>query len=252
VLINADTIGMAVDKNTGTLAWTTGRPEAKIPARFGSNASPVVGKLNGKDCAFFYGSSALIAVDLATGKTLWTYFYSVEEWHIVPDPIVFDNKIFLQMCTKSSMLDCSGAEPSVIWEGKWLVNLMYNAVLVDGYLYGSDLPDGSATDYDWAGERKLQFPFCCVNAKTGDILWKTSFAGGVSLIAANGNLVLLDLDGTLRVVQATPEKFIELAAADVLQGAKRPRTFPTPPVLCGGRIYCRNFAGDLVCIDVSK
>jgi hypothetical protein len=33
-------------------------------------------------------------------------------------------------------------------------------------------------------------------------------------------------------------------------GAKKARVFPTPPVLCGGRIYCRNYAGDLVCIDM--
>jgi hypothetical protein len=33
---------------------------------------------------------------------------------------------------------------------------------------------------------------------------------------------------------------------------RRPRVFATPPVLCDGKIYCRSYAGDLVCIDVSK
>jgi len=44
----------------------------------------------------------------------------------------------------------------------------------------------------------------------------------------------------------------EISSADVLDGEKKPRNFWTPPVLCNGRIYCRNYAGDLVCIDVSK
>jgi outer membrane protein assembly factor BamB len=256
VLINADTIGMAVDKTTGDLAWTTAMPKAQIPSRFGSQASPVVGSLNGATCAFFYGSSALIAVDLATAKTLWTYFYSPEEWHIVTDPLVFNNKTFLQMCTKCTLLDCSGAEPSVIWvRNVWesgLSNYLYTAVLVDGYLYGSDLPDGTAVNYFWDDWRKLQVPFRCLDWTTGNIKWTATFAGGASLIAADGKLIILDLDGTLRIAKASPAGYTELAAADVLKGAKKTRVFPTPPVLYGGRIYCRNYAGDLVCVDVSK
>ncbi len=81
---------------------------------------------------------------------------------------------------------------------------------------------------------------------------ETKIAGGVSLIAADGKLIMLELDGTLRIAKASPVSYEELATADVLQGAKRPRLFPIHPVLCNGRIYCRNYAGDLVCIDVSK
>ena len=58
--------------------------------------------------------------------------------------------------------------------------------------------------------------------------------------------------GTLRIAEATPSSYRELSSADVLGGEKRPRIFATPPVLCNGKIYCRNRAGDLVCIDVSK
>jgi hypothetical protein len=54
----------------------------------------------------------------------------------------------------------------------------------------------------------------------------------------------------LHIVEASPAGYRELSSADVLGGANRPRQFAVPPVLCGGRIYCRNYAGDLVCIDV--
>ena len=53
-------------------------------------------------------------------------------------------------------------------------------------------------------------------------------------------------------VTAIPEGFKVIASCDVLQGEKKPRVFWTPPVLCNAKIYCRNFAGDLVCIDVSN
>lgn len=40
--------------------------------------------------------------------------------------------------------------------------------------------------------------------------------------------------------------------ANVFGGANKPRRFMTPPVLYGGRIYCRNYAGDPLCIDARK
>jgi outer membrane protein assembly factor BamB len=74
----------------------------------------------------------------------------------------------------------------------------------------------------------------------------------VSLLVADGKLLLLEINGTLHIGEGTPAGYRELSAADVLAGDNRSRLFCTPPVLCGGRIYCRNYAGDLVCIEVSK
>ncbi|MBA7524890.1 hypothetical protein ES705_17035 [subsurface metagenome] len=37
-----------------------------------------------------------------------------------------------------------------------------------------------------------------------------------------------------------------------IRGERKLRQFLTPPVLYKGKIYCRNYAGDLICIDVSK
>jgi hypothetical protein len=74
----------------------------------------------------------------------------------------------------------------------------------------------------------------------------------ISLMAADGKLIILEADGTLRIAEATPTGYKEISSGDVLEGERKLRQFWTPPVLCNGKIYCRNFAGDLVCIDVSK
>ena len=73
-----------------------------------------------------------------------------------------------------------------------------------------------------------------------------------TLAAANGILLVLDDEGTLYAAEASPEGFKEITRCDVLLGSTTPRRFWTPPVLCNAKIYCRNFGGDLVCIDVSK
>jgi len=58
--------------------------------------------------------------------------------------------------------------------------------------------------------------------------------------------------GTLYIAEASPEGYKELSECDVFGGKRKQRKFWTPPVLCDGRIYCRNYAGELLCIDVSR
>jgi hypothetical protein len=74
-----------------------------------------------------------------------------------------------------------------------------------------------------------------------------------SVTAADGKLIILEENGTLRIAEANPQSYKEISSCDVLGGEKKlGGWFYTPPVLYKGKIYCRNYAGDLICIDVSK
>jgi hypothetical protein len=46
--------------------------------------------------------------------------------------------------------------------------------------------------------------------------------------------------------------YSELSRAELPKSSKIKEIFATPPALYQGRIYCRNWSGDLVCIDVSN
>jgi outer membrane protein assembly factor BamB len=70
--------------------------------------------------------------------------------------------------------------------------------------------------------------------------------GTGSLMIADGKLIILGEKGTLVIAEASPEGFKELASAKILTGKCW-----TVPVLANGRIYARNAAGQLVCLDVS-
>jgi hypothetical protein len=74
----------------------------------------------------------------------------------------------------------------------------------------------------------------------------------VSLTASDDKLIMLEMNGTLHIAEASSSMYTELSSADVMDGEDKRRIFATPPVLYGGKIYCRNFYGDLVCIDVRK
>jgi outer membrane protein assembly factor BamB len=71
-------------------------------------------------------------------------------------------------------------------------------------------------------------------------------------MAADGKLIVLNEKGMLYTAEASPSGFSPISKCDVLMGENTIRRFWTPPVLYKGRIYCRNYAGELICIDVSK
>lgn len=71
-------------------------------------------------------------------------------------------------------------------------------------------------------------------------------------MAADGKLIILTDLGGLYVAKATPTGYTEISGCDVYNGEKKIRKFWTPPVLRNGRIYCRDWSGDIVCIDVSN
>jgi hypothetical protein len=55
---------------------------------------------------------------------------------------------------------------------------------------------------------------------------------------------------TLVLAKADPAGYEEVSRCDVLAGGKKMRQFWAAPVLCNGRLYCRSFAGGLVCSDM--
>jgi outer membrane protein assembly factor BamB len=85
----------------------------------------------------------------------------------------------------------------------------------------------------------------CIDPRTGGPKW-TQGGGFENLTAAGGKLITIDGGGTLKVIEADPAGYKELAKASVLQGG----TKWTAPILANGAIYCRNSGGSLVCVDV--
>jgi hypothetical protein len=69
----------------------------------------------------------------------------------------------------------------------------------------------------------------------------------VCISAAKDKLLILTDSGMLHIAEASPESYKGISRAQVLEGKCW-----TPPLLSGGRIYCRDGMGDVVCIDVRK
>ena len=85
----------------------------------------------------------------------------------------------------------------------------------------------------------------CLDLANGNIVWSRKGFGLGSLMVADGKLIVLGAKGNLAIAKASPAGYEEIASAKILSGKCW-----TVPVLANGRIYARNAAGDLVCLDV--
>jgi outer membrane protein assembly factor BamB len=228
-LLNAGTTGTALDKKTGKVLWTSGNEEAGY-------STPVLFDANGEKAAILFTKQDTVAVKVSDGKVLWRFPWKTSYDVNAADPILSDGKVFVSSGYngRGALYDVSGAQPKEIWLSKNMRSHFNPAILVNGFLYGID---GDST--------RPESALRCVDWKTGEPKW-TEKTGFGSVTVADGKLIVLTAKGELLVANASPDGFKPISRAQILGGKCW-----TTPVLANGKIYARNAAGQVVCVDVS-
>lgn len=238
VLFNLNTSGIALNKFTGNTVW------ASAPGRC-SFSTPVVFNYGAEKRIALFGARNLFLLDVPTGKVQGSFLWETDCNENTADPIIHGDKIFISSAYGKgcALLRVMDGDPVLIWQNMELSNQFTSSVFIDGFVYGMD------------GER----PRCslrCIDIETGEVMWNQKMPFS-SLIAADDKLIILDEDGMLRIVEAVPEAYREIASGLVQRttGGKRPRgkkrTFWwSNPVISNGYLYVRSDKGDLVCLDM--
>jgi len=227
--LNIGEAGMALDKNSGKVAW---KSKGKH-----SYATPVVFDHKGKRCAAIFSAPGLQIVEAKTGKEIASYDWTTKYDINGADPLVIEDKIFISSGYKhgAAMLDFSSGKLKRVWENEVMQNQFSSSVYIDGYIYGID------------GQAKGKGFLRCIAAKDGSEVWNMRIGFG-SIIAADGKLIAMGEDGMLYMAEATSKGYNELSK----MSTGLAKLCWTPPVLANGIIYCRNDKGTLVAIDVRK
>ncbi|MEX0712347.1 MAG: PQQ-binding-like beta-propeller repeat protein [Pirellulales bacterium] len=221
----------ALDKSSGELIWQTDAYRAGYgsPVAFDHEGQTLIAVLN-NDC--------LLVVRADDGAEVAQHPWETDYATTATTPIVSGDTIFISSGYNRgcALVKLSGGELEVVYAHREMSNHMNNCVLWRGHLYG----------FDGNSNNRRLVNLVCMDHASGEIRWNQDGLGCGSLMAADGKLLLLGDQGELAIARAAPDGYEELSRARVLGG----RTW-TVPVLSGGRIYCRNAAGDLVCLDVS-
>jgi len=230
--LNAGAAGLCLDKATGKTVW------ASDPAGQAGYSTPVFRRAGGRTVMAVMGEKAVRGVDAADGKVLWEHDWPTSFGENITDPFWIGERLFVSTShgMGAVLLDVSGAGPKPVWTSPRHGTHTNTSVLWKDHLYG----------FDGLMQNPRGRGLNCVDPKTGEILWRKDDHFG-TLLVADGKLVMLLVDGQLVAAEASPAGYREAARARVLQG--RCWTMPT---LAKGRLYVRNDAGDLACLEMRK
>jgi outer membrane protein assembly factor BamB len=232
---------VALAKSTGALAW-----KAAGGRGVWSGPSPALAWFGGTPHVLF-GGRDLVAARAADGGVAWQYDMGREA---LTSPLVAADKIFFSTYPDSgacAALRGTTAGRSVLWQASGsapncvktyhLSNIAYN-----GYIFAMD---NSGTE--WSGTDSSVSSLKCIKLDDGALQWTKTGMGWASPVLAGGDLLMLKDNGVLVRAPASPAAYVENA---VTVQAVAPRCW-TAPALADGRLYCRNYFGDLVALSVA-
>jgi len=232
-----DPLMMAVELATGQILWRT--PNS---SDWGMTHSSVVAmEYRGSGQYIYCTTKGVVGVSAEDGRILWTK----PDWKIplanVPSPVVVgEDRIFLSGGYEAgcAMIRLTGEGDSIQVEELWrLKHTVFGAdqhtpILWENHIYGV-IPGGQLACLDLEGNR----------------LWSSGAANKFGLgpfLLADGLLfVLNDQEGTLHLVDASPDGYNELAAAQVLDG----HDAWAPMAMAAGRLILRDLL-EMVCLEV--
>jgi outer membrane protein assembly factor BamB len=222
-IYNLGAAGTGVDKGTGKIVWRSATEASGY-------ASPLAYTVGNQQGVAIFTASAIAGLNPANGRLLWQFPWQTNFGVNAADPIFSGNTVFISSNYEKgcALLRLGGGQPAAVWQNRNMRNHFNSCVLVGGALYGND-----------------QGTLKCIDLATGAGRWQQRGMGKGGLISAGGNLLVMTERGELLLAKAAPDRYTELARAQVLTG-----TCWTHPVLANGRIYCRSHEGDLVCLDV--
>lgn len=227
VIFNAGAAGIALEKATGRVAWSSGTNATGYasPVLMQSGATPVV---------LIFAAKQVVAVNPRTGGEVWRFPWETKWDTNNTDPLVQSNRVFLSSFTAGcALLSVQDALPKLVYQAHSLSNHLSPGILMGDFLYAFN------------GEAKFKTDLRCIHVPSGEPKWSAKDPAFGSLISAGGKLLILSEKGELCLAQVSPLGFTPLARAPVLTGVCW-----TPPALADGLLYVRNAQGELRCLDL--
>lgn len=196
-----------------------------------SYSTPQLVTVGGQGQVFCFMEKQLVSLDPETGELHWEIPVSNQWRHNISPPVFDDRDNTLVLSStyfgsKGFRLEEKEAGWTVeeLWSTLRVQFYHVTAVGVGDYVYGSH---GNGT-----GQVSL---YSCLDRKTGKIAWKERGLGKANTLYAGEKFLLLDEDGTLALVRATPEEFQVISTCKVSDGVTW-----TVPTLVGTVLFFRD------------
>ena len=237
VILGTGSKGLALRRSDGAFVWGD-------DGQAGACVSPLPFTLDGVRGVAVVAMDpsrdhvSVVGVELASGRELWRTEPWREKWGAAcSDLVLHEGRIFLSTAEQRkqcAQFQFAPGPTREVWSNRNLSTYTGNVVLLGGHLYGVD-KTGLLKCLDW---------------QSGEERWaQRGFEEYGTLIAAEGRLIVQSgKSGTLAVIEAVASGYRELRRMKLFTEAAA--TF-TAPVLSNGRLYCRSYAGEIVCLALA-
>jgi len=219
---------VAYNKTTGATVWKVlDDPQAYV--------SPMLVELAGRRQIVVVSSYRVVGLAPENGKLLWSYSWNTDNGINVSQPIIVDkNRFFISSGygKGAALVEIKGSGDSLtastVWENKNMKNKFNSSVLHNGYIYGLD-----------------EGILVCLDVNTGERKWKDGRYGYGQIILAGNHLIVTSDQGDVALVNASPDKYTEVARFSALEG----QTW-NYPAIASGRLLVRN-SNEMAAYDIS-
>lgn len=235
----------ALNKQNGRTIWTSVIPPIGDGGGDGAGySSVVVSEGAGVRQYVQLMGRGLVSVAANDGRFLWGYNRIANGTANIPTPIVRDNHVFTSTGygTGAALLKLKRQGRGVAYDEVYFLpsNTLQNhhggMVLLGDYLYGGHGHNSG-------------FPIC-VEFATGEVVWdggRGPGEGSAAVVCADGNLYFHYQNGTVALIEATPEDYRERGSFEVPNDGS---PCWAHPVVAGGKLYLRE-QDELLCYDVT-
>jgi outer membrane protein assembly factor BamB len=225
---------VALSKSRCEVVW-----KAQVPEGDGAAYSSVIaGSPNGQREYFQLLQRGVVGIAAGDGKFLWRYDKPANGTANCSTPVYQDNEVFAASGYGTGggavKLERDGNEVRAeeVFFTKHMKNHHGGIVLVDGYLYGSN-----------------EGVLCCLDFKTGKVMWEDHHPGKGSIAYADGKLYYRNEGGPVFLVDANPQKYVQAGRFDQPERSEH-NAWPHP-ILANGRLYLRD-QDLLLCYDIKR
>jgi outer membrane protein assembly factor BamB len=218
-----------LDRVSGKVIWRS--KDIKDQATYGSAA---VGKVGGRDLAFYVTQNAFYAVDLKDGAKVFENKRDEDYPDVVcPTPVVVAGKVYFTVGYGggSEVYEADGKSLKLVWEAKEIGSKQGGTVIVGKNVFG------------YHEERA----WMCQNFEDGKVIWplkrqRQSLKAG-TIIAADGKLYVSDEEGKVGMLEATTKGYTvlgEFTLPEKSANRKPSMRVWTHPSLSDGKLYLRD------------
>jgi len=206
---------VALDKMTGKIVWKSQSDRAAY-------SSAILAQTGGVKQVLTFTSQGAVGLRADNGELLWRYDNVANRTANIATPIFHNGHAFYSSDYGTGCallkLDSSGAKE--VYFNRDMKNHYSSSVLVGDYVYGFSSMILTAMKF-----------------LTGEVGWRDRSVGKGSVIYADGHLYALGENGTVGLVEATPEVYQEKSRFSFTKSARPTWSLPA---ISDGKLYIRD------------